>query len=128
MREALRHRAYRSVLFSNFATGWSVFGLRIALVPLFISVVMHRGVGITGVVLATFALGNALVVTPSGYLSDRIGRRTLLIVGLLASGVATIGLGVVVVGAGVRGNGVRVGRDDRHVHVTAAGRGRRHPR
>src|ERR1700733_9220145 len=95
MREALRVRAYRSVLFSNFATGWSAFGLRIALVPLFISVVMHRGVGITGVALAAFAAGNALAVTPSGYLSDRIGRRTLLIVGLLASGVATIGLGVV---------------------------------
>jgi MFS family permease len=95
MREALRHRAYRSVLFSNFATGWSAFGLRIALVPLFISVVMNRGVGITGVVLAAFAAGNALAVTPSGYLSDRMGRRTLLIVGLLASGVATIGLGVV---------------------------------
>jgi MFS family permease len=83
------------VLFSNFATGWSAFGLRIALVPLFISVVMNRGVGITGVVLAAFAAGNALAVTPSGYLSDRMGRRTLLIVGLLASGVATIGLGVV---------------------------------
>jgi MFS family permease len=95
MREALRHRAYRSALFSNFATGWSAFGLRIALVPLFISVVMHRGVGITGVALAAFAAGNALAVTPSGYLSDRTGRRTLLIVGLSASGVATIGLGVV---------------------------------
>ena len=95
MREALRHRAYRSALFSNFATGWSAFGLRIALVPLFISVVMHRGVGIIGVALAAFAAGNALAVTPSGYLSDRTGRRTLLIVGLSASGVATIGLGVV---------------------------------
>ena len=95
MREALRHRAYRSALFSNFATGWSAFGLRIALVPLFISVVMHRGVGIIGVALAAFAAGNALAVTPSGYLSDRIGRRMLLIVGLVASGVATIGLGVV---------------------------------
>jgi MFS family permease len=95
MREALRHRAYRSVLFSNFATGWAAFGLRIALVPLFISVVMNRGVGVTGVALAAFAAGNALAVTPSGYLSDRMGRRTLLIVGLLASGVATIALGVV---------------------------------
>jgi MFS family permease len=95
LREALRYQAYRSVLFSNFATGWAAFGLRIALVPLFISVGMNRGVGITGVVLAAFAAGNALAVIPSGYLSDRIGRRTLLIVGLLASGVATIGLGVV---------------------------------
>jgi MFS family permease len=95
MREALRYRAYWSALLSNFATGWSAFGLRIALVPLFISDVMGRGVGVIGVVLATFAAGNALAVIPSGYLSDRMGRRTLLIIGLAASGVATIWLGIV---------------------------------
>ena len=43
VRIALRNRAYRSALFSNFATGWSVFGLRIALVPLFVAEVLHRG-------------------------------------------------------------------------------------
>ncbi|MGA7055126.1 MAG: MFS transporter, partial [Mycobacterium sp.] len=95
MREALRFRAYWSVLFANFATGWSAFGLRIALVPLFISDVMGRGVGAIGVVLGAFAAGNALAVIPSGYLSDRMGRRTLSIVGLAASGVAIIALGVV---------------------------------
>ncbi len=95
MREALRIRAYRSALLSNFATGWSAFGLRVALVPLFISDVMGRGVGIIGVVLAAFAGGNALAVVPSGYLSDRMGRRTLLIVGLVTSGLATGWLGFV---------------------------------
>ena len=93
MREALRFRAYRSALLSNFATGWSAFGLRVALVPLFISDVMGRGVGIIGLVLAMFAAGNALAVIPSGYLSDRMGRRTLLIVGLATSGAATVWLG-----------------------------------
>ncbi|MEM6109903.1 MFS transporter [Mycobacterium sp. 050272] len=95
MREALRSRAYRSSLLSNFATGWSAFGLRVALVPLFVTDVMHRSVGITGVVLAAFAAGNALAVIPSGYLSDRMGRRALLIVGLATTGVATACLGVV---------------------------------
>jgi len=95
MREALRFRAYWSSLLSNFATGWSAFGLRVALVPLFVSDVMGRGVGVIGVVLAAFAAGNALAVIPSGYLSDRMGRRTLLIAGLGASGVATVALGVV---------------------------------
>ncbi|OSC28073.1 MFS transporter [Mycobacterium vulneris] len=95
LREALRVRAYRSALLSNFATGWSAFGLRVALVPLFISDVMGRGIGIIGVVLAAFAGGNALAVIPSGYLSDRMGRRTLLIIGLLTSGVATVWLGFV---------------------------------
>ncbi|MFY2861721.1 MFS transporter [Mycobacterium sp. THU-M104] len=95
MAEALRFRAYWSSLLSNFATGWSAFGLRVALVPLFVSDVMGRSVGIIGVVLAAFAAGNALAVIPSGYLSDRMGRRTLLIAGLGASGVATVALGVV---------------------------------
>ena len=36
VRTVLRHRAYRAALFSNFATGWAAFGLRIALVPLFV--------------------------------------------------------------------------------------------
>ncbi len=54
---------------------------------------MGRGVGIIGLVLAMFAAGNALAVIPSGYLSDRMGRRTLLMVGLATSGAATIWLG-----------------------------------
>ena len=94
LRIALRNKAYSSALFSNFATGWSVFGLRIALVPLFVTEVLHRGPRVAGLALATFAIGNVAAVIPSGYLSDRIGRRTLLIVGLSVSGVATIAVGL----------------------------------
>jgi MFS family permease len=90
---ALRNRAYRAALVSNFATGWSVFGLRMAVVPLFISDVLGRGPSAIGLTLALFAVGNVAVVLPSGYLSDRIGRRLLLIGGLVASAAATIGLG-----------------------------------
>ena len=89
LRDALQERAYRAALVSNFATGWSVFGLRMALVPLFVSEVLAHGAGMAGVALATFAVGNVSAVIPSGYLSDRVGRRTLLIIGLSVSGVAT---------------------------------------
>jgi MFS transporter, ACDE family, multidrug resistance protein len=89
VRKALRYGAYRAALVSNFATGWSFFGLRIALVPLFIVEVLGRSPGIAGFALATFAIGNASAVFPSGYLSDRVGRRTLLIVGLSIAGLAT---------------------------------------
>ncbi|WP_423203381.1 MFS transporter, partial [Mycobacterium alsense] len=75
------------------ATGWSAFGLRVALVPLFVTDVMGRGIGIIGIALAAFAGGNAVAMIPSGYLSDRMGRRTLMIVGLALSGAATIFLG-----------------------------------
>ena len=89
VRRALRQQAYRAALLSNFATGWSVFGLRMALVPLFVTGVLGRSPSMAGLALATFAAGNVSAVIPSGHLSDRIGRRTLLIIGLSVSGCAT---------------------------------------
>lgn len=79
VRVALRHPAYRAALLSNFATGWSAFGLRVALVPLFVTEALHRGPGVAGAALATFAAGNVAAVIPSGRFSDRTGRRPLLI-------------------------------------------------
>ncbi|WP_018601159.1 MFS transporter [Mycobacterium sp. 155] len=93
VRTALRNRAYRAALLSNFATGWSALGLRVALVPLFITEVFHRGAGVAGLALATFAIGNVSAVIPSGYLSDRVGRRVLLIIGLTAAGISTVLVG-----------------------------------
>jgi ACDE family multidrug resistance protein len=89
LRTALRQKAYRAALVSNFATGWSVFGLRMALVPLFVAETLGHGPGMVGLALATFAVGNVSAVIPSGYLSDRVGRRRLLIIGLSVAGVAT---------------------------------------
>ncbi|MDD7813634.1 MFS transporter [Mycolicibacter sinensis] len=93
VRAALGHRAYRSALLSNFATGWSVFGLRVALVPLFVTEVLDRGPAVAGLALATIGIGNVCAVLPSGHMSDRIGRRGPLILGLAVAGVATILLG-----------------------------------
>jgi MFS transporter, ACDE family, multidrug resistance protein len=93
VRSALRHRAYRASLLSNFATGWAVFGLRMAVVPLFISDVLGRGPRMTGLALGLFAFGNLVVALPSGHLSDRIGRRTLLIGGFFGCSAATVLLG-----------------------------------
>lgn len=95
MRVALRHRAYRSALLSNFATGWSLFGLRFALVPLFVEEVLDRQPRhVAGLALAAFAVGNVAVVMYSGRLSDRIGRKPLLIIGLVLSAVTTLALGL----------------------------------
>jgi MFS family permease len=88
-RTVFRHRAYRAALFSNFATGWASFGLRIALVPLFVVEVLDEGPGAAGLALTAFAVGNISVVIPSGYLSDRLGRRKLLVFGLSLASVST---------------------------------------
>ena len=93
VRAALGNRAYRSALLSNFATGWSVFGLRVALVPLFVTEVLGRGPSFAGLTLAVVGIGNVCAVLPSGQLSDRIGRKGLLIAGLAASGLTTALLG-----------------------------------
>ncbi|MBJ7387542.1 MAG: MFS transporter, partial [Mycolicibacterium sp.] len=93
VREALRNSAYRAALASNFATGWSAFGLRVALVPLFVVEVLHRGTGVAGLALATFAIGNVSVVIVSGYLSDRVGRRIPLLVGLPVAAAMTVLVG-----------------------------------
>ena len=93
LRTALRNGAYVAALFSNFSTGWSALGLRVALVPLFVVEVLGRGPRMAGVALATFAIGNVSAVIPSGYLSDRIGRRKLMIVGLTVSAVTTVVVG-----------------------------------
>lgn len=91
---ALRHRAYRASLLSNLASGWSLFGLRFALVPLYVAEVLDHHPGVAGLALTAFAIGNVSVVMYSGRLSDRIGRRPLLIVGLVLSGVSTAVLGL----------------------------------
>ncbi|MCV7434864.1 MFS transporter [Mycolicibacterium bacteremicum] len=88
-RTVFAHRAYKAALLSNFATGWASFGLRIALVPLFIVEVLGRSPGVAGLALTAFAVGNISVVIPSGYLSDRLGRRKLLIFGLTLAALST---------------------------------------
>ena len=106
LRQVLRHRAYLAALLSNFATGWAAFGLRIALVPLFVVDVLGRSTAVAGLALATFAIGNVSVVIPSGYLSDRIGRRKLLIIGLTVAAATTSVDRICVVAAGLPGDRV----------------------
>jgi MFS family permease len=67
--------------------------LRIALVPLFVVEGLGRSTAVAGLALATFAIGNVSVVIPSGYLSDRIGRRKLLIIGLTVAAATTALIG-----------------------------------
>lgn len=87
--EALRDSAYRAGLISGFANGWTNFGVRIALIPLLLSATLGASDADSGHALAIFALGNAVTLSFSGRLSDRIGRRPLLIGGLLVNGVLT---------------------------------------
>lgn len=90
---ALRHRAYRAALSSGFATGWAVFGVRVSLIPLFVTEALKASEGFAGLSLSIFAAGNVAALTISGRLADRYGRRPMMITGLAVTSAGTIWLG-----------------------------------
>jgi MFS family permease len=93
VREAFDQPAYRAALVSNFANGWAVYGVRVSLVPLFVVEVLHRAESLAGVALSIFAAGTVTVLMFSGKLADSLGRRLPMLIGLVATGSATIWLG-----------------------------------
>ncbi len=88
LRDALSLPAYRAVLSSGFANGWSAFGIRMALVPLFATAALGAGPEVAGVSLAVFAIGTGAALTFSGKLADSWGRRPMIMAGLLVNGAA----------------------------------------
>ena len=80
--EAWRHPSYRAVLVSGVANGWVNMGARIAVLPLLAAAVLDRP-WVAGAVLAVGAVGTAATLQFSGSLADRVGRRPLIIVGLV---------------------------------------------
>lgn len=92
--EALQLGPYRAVLASSFANGWATFGVRMATVPLFATAALGAGAGAAGLALAVFAAGNAVALTFSGRLTDSIGRKPLILAGLVVTGLATGSIGL----------------------------------
>jgi DHA1 family tetracycline resistance protein-like MFS transporter len=93
-RQALRHPSYRAALASNLANGWVVFGVRMSLLPLFVTAVLAEDEAFTGVALAVFAAVNALSLLFVGRITDKRGRKLPALVGLGLLAVGTVGLGV----------------------------------
>ncbi|WP_372699806.1 MFS transporter [Arthrobacter sp. JSM 101049] len=92
--EALRSRVYRAALVSGFANGWSNFGVRVALVPLFAAQAFDDGAALAGLSLGLFAIGNAVALTVAGRVTDRHGRRMPVLVGLTIGSLALAGIGL----------------------------------
>lgn len=80
--QAWKVPAYRAALIGNFGNGWVTFGVRTAIIPLFAAMALGLDPLQVGLVLTAFAAGNAAALTFSGRWSDRVGRRTPIIVGL----------------------------------------------
>lgn len=83
LREALRIPQYRALLFSVFSFGWSSFGVRVSIIPLLVAVSFGGDATMAAWILAAYALGNAIFIFPAGRWNDSIGRKPMLIIGLI---------------------------------------------
>jgi MFS family permease len=93
VRDALGHRAYVAALGSGFANGWCNFGVRVAVLPQ-LAVAVHDDTWVAGVALALAAAGTAATLQVSGRLADSLGRRPLVVGGLLVTAVSLGPLGL----------------------------------
>lgn len=94
IKEVLKDTAYLACLVTNFANGWGNFGVRVALLPLFVAGLLKtNGAAEAGIAMAIFAIGNAIALYTTRHWSDRWGRRPMIIGGLILCGVMTALLG-----------------------------------
>ncbi len=85
LREALKMESYLTALACSFALGWTIFGMRASLVPLFITEHMKLSPSWTGVGFTIASIAGALTLLPAGQLSDTRGRRPALLFGILTA-------------------------------------------
>lgn len=91
--EAWADGAYRANLAVLFAHGWANMGVRVAVVPVFVSVVVSPSPWVAGVAMALFALGTAVMLPFSSRYADLSGRKPLIVVGVLFAATFTAVLG-----------------------------------
>lgn len=88
LREALKMESYLTALACSFALGWTIFGMRSSLVPLFIVEHLKLSASWTGVGFTVASIAGAATLLPAGQLSDIRGRRPALLFGIVTAIVA----------------------------------------
>ena len=83
--QAVRLPAFRAAAFANLADNWASLGVRAAIVPLLVLEVLHRSPIWTGIGLTVFTAGNVATLLLGSRLTDRRGRRPVLLTGCLGS-------------------------------------------
>lgn len=83
-------RDFSILIFAEIVVGLG-FGLLAPIVPKFIEILNIQEAEM-GILYALFAVSFVLAMPPSGYLADRIGRKKMLIGGVLLFGITTLAL------------------------------------
>jgi len=80
-RQVLRDPRFQAACATNFAQGWTSFGVRTTLVPVLVVEVLNRPTSWTGVAFACAAVAQTLAVGPAGKFVDTVGRRPAMVGG-----------------------------------------------
>jgi MFS family permease len=81
LRLVVQNPGYQAACATNFASGWTSFGVRTTLVPLLVAEVLHRPTSWTGLAFACAAIAQTLAVGPAGSFVDGVGRRPAMVGG-----------------------------------------------
>ena len=92
VREAWAHPAYRAAVATNFAVGWSFFGVRMSLIPLFVTEAMGQRPIWTGVGFLLTSVAQAVFLLVAGRYVDRAGRRPAMIIGTVVAAAALLAM------------------------------------
>ena len=87
LRQAFRDPAYRAALAANFADSWGAIGVRSALIPLFVTDVLHKPFIWTGSASSSCPPPTARLLLPAAHYADRVGRKPVLLAGCIGSGI-----------------------------------------
>lgn len=90
LREAWAHPAYRAAVAVNFAIGWAFFGVRMSLIPLFVTEGLDVSVVWIGIGFLCTSLAQVTFLVVAGRFVDRAGRRPAMILGCLIAGIALV--------------------------------------
>lgn len=92
LRDAWAHPSYRAAVAVNFSIGWAFFGVRMSLIPLFVTEAMGQRPVWTGVGFLCSSLAQAAFLLIAGRYVDRTGRRPAMVVGTVVAGTSLAAL------------------------------------
>ena len=85
---ALRNRAYLAALAAAFAGDFALVGARSAMVPLYVRDSLHLSAGWAYAAFLIVSVVSGALLLPTGKVADTIGRRPVIVVGLLVGALA----------------------------------------
>lgn len=82
---------FRAAVLINFGNGWQSNGVRNMLIPLFVVEILHKPTWWAGIAFAIAAVAQGACLPLTGWGTDRLGRRSMLLAGGTATATISIG-------------------------------------